>query len=298
MGAQHHVAAAASQHHSSSHGGGGAHHGGGGGSHHHGGIGGSKKRRDPNAPKAVSNAYMIFCKQRRQELKAASPDLPFGKIGARLGEMWRQMSNEEKKPYEEQAALDRERYRKEMLDYQTGNMPASAEQRRQKQKLMEAQRHAHQAAAQQTQQQQLDSGSDAGVDSTDIGAAVGGSAARRGSDSSHPADDTSGAVRDTTADSLSNEELHKEHTRHQLRMMGMLPDHLQQSPTAQSSTDDATGPKHEQYDDGNDEYKGSTNDLNGNHYGGDEHVSSSLKNEDNLGVGGDEQQQSSTDSTS
>lgn len=78
----------------------------------------SKKRRDPNAPKAVSNAYMIFCKSRRSELKQENPDLPFGKIGARLGEIWRTMTPEQKKPYEDKASQDRERYRKEMLDYQ------------------------------------------------------------------------------------------------------------------------------------------------------------------------------------
>ena len=80
----------------------------------------TKKRRDPSAPKAVSNAYMIFCKARRGELKQENPDLPFGKIGAKLGEIWRMMTPEEKKPYEDKASVDRERYRKEMLDYQTG----------------------------------------------------------------------------------------------------------------------------------------------------------------------------------
>lgn len=79
----------------------------------------TKKRRDPNAPKAVSNAYMIFCKSQRAELKAQNPDLPFGKIGAKLGEIWRQMTPDEKKPYEDRASVDRERYRKEMLEYQT-----------------------------------------------------------------------------------------------------------------------------------------------------------------------------------
>ena len=85
----------------------------------------TKKRRDPSAPKAVSNAYMIFCKARRGELKQENPDLPFGKIGAKLGEIWRMMTPEEKKPYEDKASVDRERYRKEMLDYQTGKHSGS-----------------------------------------------------------------------------------------------------------------------------------------------------------------------------
>jgi hypothetical protein len=36
----------------------------------------SKKRKDQNAPKAVVNAYMIFCKMRRNELKKKYPELP------------------------------------------------------------------------------------------------------------------------------------------------------------------------------------------------------------------------------
>lgn len=97
-----------------------SHSGGGGGG---GGAAAStepKKRRDPNAPKAVCNAYMIFCKSRRGELKNELPELAFGKIGAKLGEMWRNMTAEEKKPYEDRAMVDRERYRKEMVEYTAG----------------------------------------------------------------------------------------------------------------------------------------------------------------------------------
>jgi hypothetical protein len=77
-----------------------------------------KKKRDPHAPKAASNAYMIFCKEMRPILKKENTELSFGKIGARLGEMWRNLSAEGKKPYEDRAAADRERYRKEMENYQ------------------------------------------------------------------------------------------------------------------------------------------------------------------------------------
>jgi len=77
-----------------------------------------KKRKDPHAPKRASNAYMIFCKERRSKLKEDRPDLPFGKLGAKLGEIWRTLSPEEKRPYEQRAALDRERYKKEMGSYQ------------------------------------------------------------------------------------------------------------------------------------------------------------------------------------
>jgi len=81
-----------------------------------------KKRKDPNAPKRATNAYMIFCKERRAALKEERPDLAFGKLGATLGEMWRKMTPEEKKPYESRASGDRDRYKSEMGSYQSANM--------------------------------------------------------------------------------------------------------------------------------------------------------------------------------
>lgn len=69
----------------------------------------------------TANGILVHnCKTRRNELKYENPDLPFGKIGAKLGEMWRNMSPEEKRPYDDKAAVDRERYRREMIDYQSG----------------------------------------------------------------------------------------------------------------------------------------------------------------------------------
>lgn len=81
-----------------------------------------KKRKDPNAPKRATNAYMIFCKERRAALKEEHPELQFGKLGARLGEMWRLMSPEEKRPFENRATGDRDRYKAEMGSYQSANM--------------------------------------------------------------------------------------------------------------------------------------------------------------------------------
>jgi LSD1 subclass zinc finger protein len=78
-----------------------------------------KKRKDPNAPKRAANAYMIFCRENRPDYRARHPDLSFGQIGAELGSKWRSMTPDEKQVYEEKAARDRERYRKDMAAYQT-----------------------------------------------------------------------------------------------------------------------------------------------------------------------------------
>ena len=75
------------------------------------------KKRDPMAPKRASNAYMLFCKEQRPLLKVRQPELHFSNIGQILGEMWRTLPLEEKKPYEERAADDRDRYKAQMQHY-------------------------------------------------------------------------------------------------------------------------------------------------------------------------------------
>ena len=77
------------------------------------------KKRDPLAPKRASNAYMLFCKEQRPLLKQRQPDLHFSSIGQILGEMWRTLPLDDKRPYEERAADDRDRYKHQMQHYNT-----------------------------------------------------------------------------------------------------------------------------------------------------------------------------------
>ena len=42
---------------------------------------------------------MLFSKEHRQEVKDENPDISFGQIGKKLGEMWRALSDEEKEAY-------------------------------------------------------------------------------------------------------------------------------------------------------------------------------------------------------
>ena len=65
---------------------------------------------------------MIFCKEQRATLRVEEPQLAFGRLGQRLGELWRDMTAEEKSPYEERANVDRQRYKTQMTAYQTQQM--------------------------------------------------------------------------------------------------------------------------------------------------------------------------------
>ena len=91
----------------------------------------SKKKRDPLAPKRAANAYMLFCKEQRPLLKIREPDLHFSVIGQRLGDMWRTLPSEEKRPYEDAAADDRDRYKNAMHQYTTSGIRSSIGERQQ-----------------------------------------------------------------------------------------------------------------------------------------------------------------------
>ena len=41
----------------------------------------------------------MFSKENRQKVKDENPDITFGQIGKKLGEMWRALSDKEKEEY-------------------------------------------------------------------------------------------------------------------------------------------------------------------------------------------------------
>jgi ubiquitin len=59
-------------------------------------LGGAKEKEKP---KRKPNAYMNFVKKMRPTVVKDYPDLTFTEIGAKLGEMWRALTEDEKKKY-------------------------------------------------------------------------------------------------------------------------------------------------------------------------------------------------------
>ncbi|KAF2598112.1 hypothetical protein F2Q68_00011775 [Brassica cretica] len=76
-----------------------------------------KKKKDPNAPKKAMSGFMYFSQMERDNIKKSNPGIGFGDIGKVLGDKWRQMSAEEKEPYEAKAQVDKKRYKDEISDY-------------------------------------------------------------------------------------------------------------------------------------------------------------------------------------
>ncbi|KAJ2359749.1 Non-histone chromosomal protein 6, partial [Coemansia sp. RSA 2607] len=72
-----------------------------------------RSKKDPNAPKRALSAYMFFSQAKRTTVKEQNPDASFGNIGKILGDMWKKMSDDDKKPYNKQADADKKRYEAE-----------------------------------------------------------------------------------------------------------------------------------------------------------------------------------------
>lgn len=77
-----------------------------------------KKLKDPEAPKRPKSSYLFFCAAKRDSVKKKNPDAKVTEISKELGKMWRALNPKKKKKYEKKAATDKERYTREMKDYE------------------------------------------------------------------------------------------------------------------------------------------------------------------------------------
>lgn len=85
----------------------------------------SSKKKKKSGPSKPLNAYMWFCKDKRDELKGKFNNT---EILRELGRLWKNLSEKKKKPYVEKAEQDKERYQDEMKDY----VPAEGEEKNEK----------------------------------------------------------------------------------------------------------------------------------------------------------------------
>ncbi|KAL1968320.1 hypothetical protein VTN77DRAFT_1849 [Rasamsonia byssochlamydoides] len=79
-----------------------------------------KKKKDPNAPKRGLSAYMFFANEQREAVREQNPGISFGQVGKLLGERWKSLTEEQRRPYEEKAAADKKRYEDEKASYNAG----------------------------------------------------------------------------------------------------------------------------------------------------------------------------------
>jgi hypothetical protein len=89
---------------------------------------GKRAKKDPNQPKRGKTAYIFYTQEARPKVKKENPDMTFGEISRLVSEQWKNMSKEDKAPYEEKAAHDKERYEREMKKYNKDNKKSEEEE--------------------------------------------------------------------------------------------------------------------------------------------------------------------------
>jgi structure-specific recognition protein 1 len=77
----------------------------------------TKAAKDPNAPKRPQSSYFLFLASKRDEVSSANPDMSVGDKSKILGSMWKALSEEEKKPFEDQYAEAKAKYETEYAEY-------------------------------------------------------------------------------------------------------------------------------------------------------------------------------------
>ena len=79
-----------------------------------------KAPKDPNKPKRGKSAFMFFCDKYRPKLIEAQKKkgkVNIGEVAKKLGADWKKLKDSQKKSYNEAAAKDKERYEKEIAEY-------------------------------------------------------------------------------------------------------------------------------------------------------------------------------------
>ena len=82
---------------------------------------GDKKKRakkPEGAPTRGKSAYLFFCQANRPEVKEANPSFKATEVMAELGRMWKELPDEDKVEFEEQAAEAKEKYLQEKTEWE------------------------------------------------------------------------------------------------------------------------------------------------------------------------------------
>lgn len=73
-----------------------------------------KKKKHPDAPKGKCSAYVLFCREVRDDIRREHPEMSTTEITAELGRVWKEdIEEEEKDEYKRMAEEDKERYEEE-----------------------------------------------------------------------------------------------------------------------------------------------------------------------------------------
>ncbi|KAL7533563.1 hypothetical protein ACHAXR_009261, partial [Thalassiosira sp. AJA248-18] len=74
-------------------------------------------KKDPNAPKGVPGSFIFYQNEIRCKVLAENPKTTFGEASVIMGQRWKALSEEERRPYHAMRDNDKQRYEKEMAVY-------------------------------------------------------------------------------------------------------------------------------------------------------------------------------------
>ena len=84
-----------------------------------------KAPKDPNKPKRGKSAFMFYCDKHRpkliEEQRKGGGKVNIGTVAKTLGAGWKQIKDSQKKSFDTLAAKDKERYEKEIAEYNEKN---------------------------------------------------------------------------------------------------------------------------------------------------------------------------------
>jgi hypothetical protein len=78
-----------------------------------------KEDRHPEHPKNPCNSYILFTSAVRESTKNANPGMKSKELMALMSDMWKETSKEDRAEYEAEAAVDKKRYEREMVVFET-----------------------------------------------------------------------------------------------------------------------------------------------------------------------------------
>jgi len=80
-----------------------------------------KKMTDPLKPKRCKSAYLFFCERNRNKIKNENPNIKIGELMKKMGESWRNISENDKKEFIDLHLIDKDRYDDDMEEYKKNN---------------------------------------------------------------------------------------------------------------------------------------------------------------------------------
>merc|ERR1711881_335952 len=73
-------------------------------------------KKDKNAPKKPQTAYFVMCNEKREEIKKSLENPTMAAVSGKMGEMWKNLTAEQRAYYDQKNKEQKERYEREMAE--------------------------------------------------------------------------------------------------------------------------------------------------------------------------------------